>query len=52
MFEFIPISQKKVLSLPGLRAYKEKMMENAGSSDYKNASMMMRQMMSKLVNED
>ena len=43
---------KKVLSLPGLRAYKEKMMENAGSSDYKNASMMMRQIMSKVVNED
>ena len=28
------------------------MMENAGSSDYKNASPMMRQIMSKVVNED
>lgn len=43
---------KKVLGLPGLRAYKEKMMENAGSSDYKNSTPMMRQIMSKVVNED
>ena len=28
------------------------MMENAGSSDYKNATPMMRQIMSKVVNED
>ncbi len=43
---------KKILSLPGLKAYKDQMMANAGSSDYKNASPVMRQIMSKVVNED
>lgn len=43
---------KKILSLPLLAPYKEKMMENAGSSDYQNASPKMRQIMSKAVNED
>lgn len=43
---------KKILSLPGLKAYKDQMMANAGSSDYKNASPAMRQIMSKVVNED
>lgn len=43
---------KKVLSLPGLKAYKDQMMANAGSSDYKNATPKMRQIMSKVVNED
>lgn len=43
---------KKILSLPGLKAYKEQMIANAGSSDYKDASPVMRQIMSKVVNED
>ena len=43
---------KRILSLPGLKVYKEQMMKNAGSSDYKSASPMMRQIMSKVVNDD
>lgn len=43
---------KKLLNLPGLRAYKENMIKNAGSSDYQNASPMMKQILSKVVNED
>ena len=43
---------KRVLSLPGLKVYKEQMMKNAGSSDYQSASPMLRQIMSKVVNED
>ncbi len=43
---------KRILSLPGLSVYKEQMMKNAGSSDYKSASPMMRQIMSKVVNDD
>lgn len=43
---------KKVLSLPGLTIYKEKLMAQAGSSDYQQASPMMRQIMSRVVNED
>ncbi|MGL4336438.1 MAG: alpha/beta fold hydrolase [Turicibacter sp.] len=43
---------KRILSLPGLKVYKEQMMANAGSSDYKSASSTMRQIMIKVVNED
>lgn len=43
---------KRILNLPGLKAYKENLMKNAGSSDYQNASPMMRQIMSRVVNED
>ncbi len=47
---------KKLLSLPGLAAHKEKLLQNAraksGSADYRNASDVMRAVFVKTVNED
>lgn len=47
---------KNILKLPGLRNYSEQILEKyrkkAGSSDYKNASGIMRQTLVKVVNED
>ena len=43
---------KKILSIKGLEKLKEKYMKNAGSSDYKNTSGVMRSTFVKVVNED
>jgi len=43
---------KKGLSILGLNKTKEKLMKNAGSSDYRNTSGVMRETFVKIVNED
>ncbi|MGL4623489.1 MAG: alpha/beta fold hydrolase [Culicoidibacterales bacterium] len=43
---------KKVMSLPGLKSMQAKMQSRAGSADYQNASPIMKQVLSKVVNED
>ena len=43
---------KKILSLKPFEKYKEELMKNAGSEDYRNASGVMRQTFVKIVNED
>jgi len=43
---------KKLFSLPILKKYKHKALNRFGSSDYKNADPMMKQILVKLVNED
>ncbi|MGL4953216.1 MAG: alpha/beta fold hydrolase [Culicoidibacterales bacterium] len=43
---------KKVMALPGLASVKARFQANAGSSDYQNASPIMKQVLSKVVNQD
>jgi len=43
---------KSLLSLPGLRTYKSKFMQSAGSNDYQQASPIMKEILRKVVNED
>jgi len=43
---------KKILGLPGMKKYKDKVMKNVGSEDYKNSSGVMRDTFVKVVNED
>ena len=43
---------KKIMSLKPLNKYKDKLMKNAGSTDYKNTSGVMRSTFVKIVNED
>ena len=43
---------KKILSLKPFEKYKEELMKNAGSEDYRNSSGVMRQTFVKIVNED
>lgn len=43
---------KKLTSVPGLKQIQAKMKTNAGSSDYQQASPIMKQVLSKVVNED
>ena len=43
---------KKILSLKPLERYRERLMKNAGSEDYKNSSGVMRSTFIKVVNED
>lgn len=43
---------KKVMNLPGLKGLQTKMQSRAGSADYQNASPIMKQVLSKVVNED
>jgi len=43
---------KSLLSLPGLKQQKERFMNKAGSSDYQNASPIMKAILANVVNED
>jgi len=43
---------KKILSLPGLTKVRDNLTKNSGSSDYAKASPIMKQILSKVVNED
>ncbi|MBQ6492537.1 MAG: alpha/beta hydrolase [Erysipelotrichaceae bacterium] len=43
---------KKIMSIRPLQKYKEEMMKNAGSEDYRNSSGVMRETFVKVVNED
>ncbi|MGL5296763.1 MAG: alpha/beta fold hydrolase [Culicoidibacterales bacterium] len=43
---------KKIMSIPGFDKMKAKYQASAGSSDYQNASVIMKQVLSKVVNED
>lgn len=43
---------KKVMSIPGLQGIQAKMQARSGSADYQNASPIMKQVLSKVVNED
>lgn len=43
---------KKVMSLPGLTQLKSRFQAQAGSADYQNASPIMKQVLSKVVNQD
>jgi pimeloyl-ACP methyl ester carboxylesterase len=43
---------KKIFNLPGIKKYKNKVIEKAGSEDYKNSSGVMRDTFVKVVNED
>jgi len=43
---------KHLLSVPGLQTYKKRFMKSAGSSDYQNASPVMKEVLRKVVNED
>lgn len=43
---------KRVLSLPGLSRYKNKFINRAGSSDYQQATPVMKEILAKVVNED
>ncbi len=43
---------KKIMSLPFLRQYKEKLADKVGSEDYRNAGGIMRQTFVKVVNDD
>ena len=43
---------KKIFSLPILKKYKDKVLKNFGSTDYKNACEVMKKTLVKVVNED
>ena len=43
---------KKILSLPGLKKFQNKFINKGGSADYQQASPIMKQTLSKVVNED